>query len=108
MEVCIGTGGNIPYYRKYTRGLIAGIDISEMISLCKSKINEEGWNNIELFLGCAEYLPFKDGVFDRVLIGGGISHFSDPARALQEAVRVTIDEGIIVILRTSNIIRKKS
>jgi len=22
LEVCIGTGGNIPYYRKYTRGLI--------------------------------------------------------------------------------------
>ena len=68
-----------------------------MISLCKSKVNEERWDNVELFLGCAEYLPFKDEVFDRVLIGGGISYFSDPTRAIQEAARVTINEGIVVI-----------
>ena len=42
LEVCIGTGGNVPYYRKYTRGLIVGIDISEkMLSLCRNKARGE-------------------------------------------------------------------
>jgi len=42
LEVCIGTGGNAPYYRKYTRGLIVGIDISEkMLSLCRNKARGE-------------------------------------------------------------------
>jgi len=107
LEVCIGTGGNIPYYRKYTRGLIVGIDISEkMLSLCRDKIREEEWSNVELFLGCAEYLPFKDKVFDRVLIGGGISYFSDPTRALREAARVINDEGVVVIYEQVTLLEK--
>jgi len=60
LEVCIGTGSNIPYYRKYTDGLIVGIDISEeMFKICLDNVKKYGWRSIELIQGCAEYLPFK-------------------------------------------------
>ena len=98
LEVCVGTGGNVPYFRKYTSGLIVGLDISpQMLEVCRRRSEREGWSRLELLLGCAEYLPFMDGAFDRVLIGGGISHFSDPARALWEAGRVVRRRGRVVV-----------
>ena len=107
LEVCIGTGGNVPYYRKYTRGLIVGIDISEkMLSLCRNKARGEKWGSVELFLGCAEYLPFKDEFFDIVLIGGGISYFSDPSRALRESARVVVNGGVIVVYEQVTLLEK--
>jgi len=77
-----------------------------MLSLCRDKVRKEGWGSVELFLGCAEHLPFKDKVFDRVLIGGGISYFSDPARALREAARVVNDEGVVVIYEQVTLLEK--
>ena len=107
LEVCIGTGGNVPYYREYTKGLIAGVDISKrMLWICKEKAESEGWRDLELFLGCAEYLPFKDRVFDRVLIGGGITYFSDPGRALREAARVAVRGGVIVVYEQVTLLEK--
>ena len=98
LEICVGTGGNIPYFREYTKGPIAGLDISEgMLSTCRKRALEEDWGEVELFLGCAEYLPFADEVFDRVLIGGGISYFSDPKRALAEAARVAKRKAKVVV-----------
>mgnify|MGYP000008674599 CR=1 FL=1 len=98
LEVCIGTGGNIPYYRRYTSGLIVGIDISDkMLKTCKEKVVRYGWGSVELMLGCAEYLPFKDNMFDRVLIGGAISWFTNPRKAVEEAVRVVKRNSIVVI-----------
>ena len=98
LEVCIGTGGNIPYYRKYTSGLIVGIDISDkMLKMCREKVRKYNWGSVELMLGCAEYLPFKDSMFDRVLIGGAISWFTNPRKAVEEAVRVVKRNSIVVI-----------
>jgi len=49
LEVCVGTGGNIPYYRRYTSNLIVGIDISEkMIETCKKKVKSEKYRRVDL------------------------------------------------------------
>lgn len=107
LEVCIGTGSNVPYYRKYTDGLIVGIDISEeMLKICLDKVKRYGWRNIELIQSCAEYLPFKPNIFDRVLIGGAISYFSDPGRALREVGRVAKPLAKIVIYEQITILEK--
>ncbi|RLG86719.1 MAG: hypothetical protein DRO18_04045 [Thermoprotei archaeon] len=98
LEIAIGTGGNIPYFRKYTDELIVGLDISErMLSTCLNKIKKYSWRNIELVLGCAEYLPFKSGMFDRLLVGGGITYFGDVGRALKEVSRVVKNNAKVVI-----------
>jgi len=107
LEICVGTGGNIPYFREYTKGPIAGLDISEgMLSTCRKRALEEDWGEVELFLGCAEYLPFADEVFDRVLIGGGISYFSDPKRALAEAARVAKRKAKVVVYEQFTILER--
>jgi len=98
LEVSIGTGSNIPYYRRYTDALIVGVDLSEaMLKICSEKVIKYGWRNIELIQGCAEYLPIRSDSFERILIGGAISYFSSPKRALQEVEKVAEPGGKIVI-----------
>ncbi len=95
LEICIGTGGNVPYFREYTSNIIIGVDISErMLEVCRRKVKD---NYIGLILGCAEYLPLKTEVFNKVLIGGALSYMSDPMRALREALRVVCRNGIVVV-----------
>lgn len=45
----------------------------------------------------AEYLPFRDGVFDRILFSTSIDHFLNPLRALREARRTLKPEGRVCI-----------
>ena len=45
----------------------------------------------------AEYLPFRDGVFDRVLFGTSLDHFLNPLRALKEARRTLKSDGQVCI-----------
>ena len=107
LEVCIGTGSNIPYYRKYTDGPVVGIDISEeMLKVCSDKVKKYKWRKVELVQGCAEYLPFKSNSFDRVLIGGAISYFSDPKRALEEAGRVAKPLAKVVVYEQITLLEK--
>ena len=98
LEVCIGTGGNIPYFREQTKELVVGLDLSNsMLEICRHKVEENKWKNIELVLGCVEYIPFKENSFDKILIGGGISYFSDVKKALSEVARVAKPNSKIVV-----------
>jgi len=107
LEVCVGTGGNLPYIRARTGGLLVGLDISEeMLRICARKVKQLGLGPVRLFLGCAEHLPFAPGTFDKVLIGGGISYFSDPGRALAEAARVAKEGGLIVVFEQITILER--
>lgn len=47
--------------------------------------------------GVAEYLPFRDGSFDRVLFATSLDHVLSPARAVREAARVTKPGGAVLV-----------
>jgi SAM-dependent methyltransferase len=47
--------------------------------------------------GIAEYLPFRDGVFDRVLFATSLDHMLSPQRALAEARRVLKPDGLVCV-----------
>jgi SAM-dependent methyltransferase len=47
--------------------------------------------------GIAEYLPFTDAAFDRVLFATSIDHVLSPRRAVAEAARVTKPGGTVVV-----------
>lgn len=47
--------------------------------------------------GSAEAIPFKDGMFDIVMIDNVIEHLTDPGRALREAKRVLKEDGLLYI-----------
>jgi SAM-dependent methyltransferase len=47
--------------------------------------------------GIAEYLPFRDGVFDRVLFATSLDHMLSPQRALAESRRVLKPDGLVCV-----------
>jgi len=94
----IGPGVNLPYLIG-APGVeeVIGMDISlGQLRRCRSYCRRHGWA-VDLFLGMAEELPFRDESFDSVLHIGGINFFSDKARAMQEMVRVARPGARIVI-----------
>jgi SAM-dependent methyltransferase len=50
-----------------------------------------------LMLAVSEQLPFRDGVFDAVVLNEVIEHVRDDAATMREALRVVADEGHVVV-----------
>jgi len=86
LEVSIGTGFNVSLLPR--KAEYFGLDLSwEMLKRCQMYMKKLRMD-VELFLGNAEYLPFKDETFDVVFHIGGINFFNDRARAIREMIRV--------------------
>ncbi len=98
LEVSVGTGSNLPYlFESPNIGEVYGLDISPgQLKQCRKLIARRGWP-VELFLGTAEALPFRDESFDSVLHIGGINFFSEKKRAIEEMIRVAKPGTRIVI-----------
>ncbi|WP_418791540.1 methyltransferase domain-containing protein [Phosphitispora sp. TUW77] len=95
LEVPIGTGSNLPYLPQDAEYF--GVDISfPMLQQCARMIKKHDVNG-KLVLGAAEYLPFKDNIFDCVFSISGFRLFSDKAKALQEMARVARHGAMILI-----------
>lgn len=96
LETSIGTGWNIKVLP--SNAIYYGLDISQgMLRQCQR--NKKKWKReIELFLGNAEYLPFKSQTFDSVFHVGGINFFNDRKRAIEEMIRVAKPKTKIVII----------
>jgi ubiquinone/menaquinone biosynthesis C-methylase UbiE len=98
LEVSIGPGVNLPYLIcKPGVTEVFGLDISfgqlqRGIDYCRKR----GWS-VDLFLGMAEALPFRDASFDSVFHIGGINFFSDKQKAIREMIRVARPGTKIVI-----------
>jgi len=97
LEIAVGTGGNIPLITEYTSNYIFGIDLSTgMLQQCIKKIKKYNWK-LELILGNAEALPFKNDKFDSVLNFGGMAYFNTQKDALNEMFNVIKPGGKVVI-----------
>jgi ubiquinone/menaquinone biosynthesis C-methylase UbiE/uncharacterized protein YbaR (Trm112 family) len=89
LEVSIGPGPNLPFLYETGRvGMVYGLDISPgQLKRCRSFARKGGWE-VELFLGTAEQLPFRENVFNTVFHMGGINFFNDKSAAVNEMIRV--------------------
>ena len=99
LEVCVGTGTNLPLIAKQIgpAGRIVGLDISRgMLGVCERKAAKLGIE-AQLTEGEAGHLPFEDNAFDAVLHHGGIAEFSDKQAAINEMFRVVQPGGRVLI-----------
>ena len=98
LEVSIGPGVNLPYLVGVPGvSEVYGLDISlGQLKRCRGYCRRKRWA-VDLFLGMAEQLPFKDETFDVVFHVGGINFFSDKRTALEEMIRVAKPGTRIVI-----------
>jgi ubiquinone/menaquinone biosynthesis C-methylase UbiE len=97
LDVATGTG-IVPLLAAETIGIngkITGIDISEeMISVAKQKLSAIA--NLQLQVGDAENLDFRDGSFDAVLCASSLFFVPDMVKALKEARRVLRPNGFVL------------
>ena len=82
---------------------IIGVDISEgMLSVGRKKlITRNLTDKIELIIGDSEALPFKDNLFDAVIVSFGVRNFENLEKGLADMLRVLRPGGKIVILEFS-------
>jgi len=80
-----------------------GIDPEDWITSPKHTFNKESLfpgiqKPFPLFLGVGEYLPFKDQVFDNILIFSSFDHVQSPREVLRESFRVLKRGGSLVVM----------
>ena len=100
LEVAIGTGDTIPLILSKigNSGILEGLDIAiNMLKVAKKKIALKISDNVNLTVGNAAFLPYKEEIFDAILHIGGINTFGDIARSLREIARVAKEGARIVI-----------
>ncbi|MFC1710094.1 class I SAM-dependent methyltransferase [Patescibacteria group bacterium] len=71
-----------------------GIDISR-VAIKKAK---DSYPKINFIRGDVEKLPYKDEMFDLVYSAFVLEHLDDPEKVLNEAIRVTKNKGVIVLV----------
>ncbi|HZS81549.1 MAG TPA: class I SAM-dependent methyltransferase [Stellaceae bacterium] len=98
LEVGVGTGLSLPYFRADAR--VTGIDVStEMLAKARRRVERRGLRQVEALLEMdAEKLGFPDDSFDAVLALYVASVVPNPARFAAEMRRVCIPGGTIVIV----------
>lgn len=98
LDVCTGTGDLALLCTRRTGGLVVGLDFTpEMLhgASRKTSTRPPAW-----LQGDAQALPFREGSFDRVLIGFSTRNLSDLPVGISEMLRVLTPGGKLMILET--------
>ncbi|MFQ5617209.1 MAG: class I SAM-dependent methyltransferase, partial [Anaerolineales bacterium] len=96
LETAAGTGANIGLLPNHAHYF--GLDISRnMLHRCQKNLHKWG-REAELIHGDAQFLPFRDGVFDVVYHVGGIQFFDAPREGIREMLRAAKPGGRIWVI----------
>ena len=96
LEIGVGSGHNLPYYRKDQVERIVGIDpCSTSWALAQPRAKTLGVP-IEFIEGSAESMPLPDASFDTVLMTYSLCTIPDAQAALHEMRRVLKPDGRLV------------
>jgi ubiquinone/menaquinone biosynthesis C-methylase UbiE len=96
LEVSVGSGRNLPLYRRDVR--ITAMDISaEMLEIARKRAAELG-REVDLRVGDAQALDFSDSSFDTVVCTLALCTIPDPRTAVREMRRVLRPGGRVLLL----------
>jgi ubiquinone/menaquinone biosynthesis C-methylase UbiE len=94
LEVGCGTGAHLNLFLREGMHVI-GVDISPpMLRAARQKLGK----NVQLLLGDAENLPFREKSFDCVTLITTLEFVSDPGKAVQEALRICRGKVLLGVL----------
>ena len=96
LEVGVGTGKNLPFYRQNWQ--MTAMDLSpRMLEQAKRRAEREQVA-VDLRLGDVEALPFADASFDTVLATFVFCSVPEPVLGLREVARVLVPGGQLLLL----------
>jgi len=103
LDVSVGTGANFIALRNAVKDQVSrlrmhGLDVSHgMLEVARSKF-EQVELRVNLVKGNVLNIPFRSNYFDTVVHTGGLNTFSDKEKALEEMLRVAVDDGTVVLI----------
>lgn len=95
LDAGCGTGLLFSYVADKAKTVV-GLDISKK-SLLKARGRSKSYRNVHLILADADYMPFRDGMFNSVFAMTLIQNTPDPARTLSEMKRVATDDALLTV-----------
>ena len=98
LDVGCGSGILIKYLLEANRGMkLCGLDITpQMVEVAKRKFASN--QSVEITLGSAVKMPYKNNSFDYVTCASSFHHHPDPLKSVKEMVRVLKPGGKLLIL----------
>jgi len=91
LEVGCGAGNIL---EAISKGKRFGLDLSEFIL---NKAKDKLKSDVNLLRADAQNLPFKEGMFSRIVCSEVLEHIMDPSAALREIAKALHPEGIAVL-----------
>lgn len=83
--------------KKFPRAKIIAMDFSfNMLKIAKKKISKTSLVSADIYAA-----PFKDGVFDKIVVAFGFRNFPDKQAALKQLYRLLNENGVLCILELS-------
>jgi ubiquinone/menaquinone biosynthesis C-methylase UbiE len=96
LEVGVGSGRNALPLLQENKPWLVGLDLSkEMLTLAKSKMSTFK-KHVDLILGDAEHLPFKDRTFDAIVCMSTMHYFKSQTESLKEFSRRLKENGTFI------------
>lgn len=93
LEIGVGTGENLPYYR--TAETVTGIEPDDRRAAQARTVAQALAHPVRIDVAPAEALPYADATFDHVVSSLVFCSVTDPIRALQEIRRVLKADGVL-------------
>lgn len=108
LDVGCGTGILFKHISNLA-GLIVGVDISsQTLNVAKKTMKEMGLDRISLVRADADFLPFKDGVFDKVFAITLLQNMPNPILTVKEIMRVAKNDAEIILTGLKKFFSKES
>ncbi|MBS7606490.1 methyltransferase domain-containing protein [Candidatus Bathyarchaeota archaeon] len=106
----VGCGTGILFKHIFnSAGLIVGIDISsQTLNVAKKTLRGIGLDKISLIRADADFLPFKDRIFDKVFAITLLQNMPNPTLTVNEIMRVAKDDAEIVLTGLKKFFSKES
>ena len=93
LDIGCGTGGFLSAVIPMAKHVI-GIDIAfRWLVIGRKRLEEVGYPDAQIICACADFLPFRDNLFDKIIMESVIEHTRDAGQVLAEAQRVALVDG---------------
>jgi SAM-dependent methyltransferase len=101
LDVACGKGVSLEYFVKEFGAHGSGVDVDPtIIEQAEQRSRDEGIaDHLQFQTGRSDALPYRDEIFDVTVGEMGLSNHCEPAAAINELVRVTKPDGIVVLVQ---------
>ena len=99
LDICTGPGNNLWSLYDFVGadGKLVAIDLSEKMTERCFRNAKKRKISVSIHRGNGLHLPYIDNYFDVVMCSGGLNTYGDRKRGIMEMIRVTKNNGLVVI-----------